>query len=287
MDSEMTNADIEFVYETPDVEDETYKQFEHVFQKFNQFNPDIQKTSSKKEDSNENKDESDPSNMQIVEASEPPAPLKPSKKKLKQEQRMSVVELKQKVARPELVEFHDVTAKDPILLLALKGTKNTVPVPRHWSSKRRYLQGKRGYEKPPFFLPDFIRQTGIMEMRDSNQEKDSAKSLKSKMREKIRPKVGKIQMDYQQLHDAFFKWQTKPKLTIHGDLYHEGKEFEKKFNMRPGELSEDLRKALGMPVGPGSEKFPPPWFNAMKRHGPPPSYPYLPRIETIYGNVEE
>ncbi len=28
------------------------------------------------------------------------------------------------------------------------------------------------------------------------------------------------------LHDAFFKYQTKPKLTHHGDLYHEGKEFE-------------------------------------------------------------
>lgn len=30
----------------------------------------------------------------------------------------------------------------------------------------------------------------------------------------------------QVLHDAFFKYQTKPKLTAHGDLYHEGKEFE-------------------------------------------------------------
>jgi hypothetical protein len=31
---------------------------------------------------------------------------------------------------------------------------------------------------------------------------------------------------FQVLHDAFFKYQTKPKLTHHGDLYHEGKEFE-------------------------------------------------------------
>jgi len=30
----------------------------------------------------------------------------------------------------------------------------------------------------------------------------------------------------QVLHDAFFKYQTKPKLTSHGDLYYEGKEFE-------------------------------------------------------------
>jgi splicing factor 3B subunit 2 len=30
----------------------------------------------------------------------------------------------------------------------------------------------------------------------------------------------------QVLHDAFFKHQTKPKLTNIGDLYYEGKEFE-------------------------------------------------------------
>ena len=33
--------------------------------------------------------------------------------------------------------------------------------------------------------------------------------------------MGKIDIDYQKLHDAFFKYQTKPKMTIHGDLYYE------------------------------------------------------------------
>jgi len=50
---------------------------------------------------------------------------------------------------------------------------------------------------------------------------EEQKTMKSKMREKVRPKMGKIDIDYQKLHDAFFKWQTKPKLTIHGDLYYE------------------------------------------------------------------
>ena len=45
------------------------------------------------------------------------------------------------------------------------------------------------------------------------------------MREKIRPKLGKIDIDYQKLHDAFFRWQTKPKVSIHGDLYYEVKFF--------------------------------------------------------------
>ena len=46
-----------------------------------------------------------------------------------------------------------------------------MPVPRHWSQKRKYLQGKRGLEKPPFKLPDFIEATGIGEMRQAYQEK--------------------------------------------------------------------------------------------------------------------
>jgi splicing factor 3B subunit 2 len=27
-------------------------------------------------------------------------------------------------------------------------------------------------------------------------------------------------------HDAFFKYQTKPKMSNHGDLYYEGKKYE-------------------------------------------------------------
>lgn len=42
----------------------------------------------------------------------------------------------------------------------LQALRNTVSVPRHWSQKRKYLQGKRGIEKPPFKLPDFIEATG-------------------------------------------------------------------------------------------------------------------------------
>ena len=63
--------------------------------------------------------------------------------------------------------------------------------------------------------------TGVMEMRQALEDKEDAKSLKQKTRERVRPKMGKLTIDYQKLHDAFFKWQTKPKMTIHGDLYYE------------------------------------------------------------------
>ena len=39
-------------------------------------------------------------------------------------------------------------------------------------------------------------------------------------------------------------------MTIHGDLYYEGKEFETRLReKKPGDLSDELRRALGMPTG--------------------------------------
>lgn len=65
-----------------------------------------------------------------------------SKRKLREMLRPSVADLKRRVDRPELVEAHDVTAADPEFLLELKSVPGTVPVPRHWGRKRKYLQGK-------------------------------------------------------------------------------------------------------------------------------------------------
>jgi len=153
----------------------------------------------------------------------------------------------------------------------LKSYRNSVAVPRHWCQKRKYLQGKRGIEKPPFELPPFIAATGISKIRQAMLEADEQRSSKQKQRHKMQPKLGRMDIDYQILHDAFFKYQTKPKLSRHGDLYYEGKEFEVKLKeKKPGHLSDELKAALGMPEG-----APPPWLINMQRYGPPPSYPNL------------
>ena len=65
-----------------------------------------------------------------------------------------------------------MTARDPFLLVKLKSYRNTVPVPQHWNSVRKYLVGKRGFVRAPFELPEFIRRTGIMELRGATQEKE-------------------------------------------------------------------------------------------------------------------
>ena len=191
-----------------------------------------------------------------------------AKKKLK---RLSISELKQLVAKPDAVEAWDVTADDPRLLVHLKATRNTIPVPKHWSQKRKFLMGKRGTEKPAFQLPEFIAATGIEKIRNAVMEKENAKRLKGKMKERMQPKMGKIDIDYQVLHDAFFKYQSKPRMSRHGDVYYEGKEHEAALRVkRPGQLSAELVAALDITNG-----GPPPWLVNMQRYGPPPSYPSL------------
>jgi splicing factor 3B subunit 2 len=67
---------------------------------------------------------------------------KMSRKKFKLLHRLSIAELKQLVKRPDVVEVWDVTASDPRLLVFLKSYRNSVPVPRHWCNKRKYLQAR-------------------------------------------------------------------------------------------------------------------------------------------------
>jgi splicing factor 3B subunit 2 len=194
-----------------------------------------------------------------------------SKKARKAQSMLSVAELKALVAKPEIVDWTDTSASDPRLLVHIKSYRNVVPVPAHWSLKREYLSSKRGVEKAPFSLPKFIQETGIAEMRDAVLEKAESASLKQKQRERVQPKMGKLDIDYQKLYEAFFRFQTKPELTRYGEVYYEGKEYETNLrHLRPGELSDELKDALNIPPG-----APPPWLINQQRFGPPPSYPSL------------
>ncbi|KAL9247112.1 hypothetical protein vseg_020577 [Gypsophila vaccaria] len=267
------HVEIKYVPEKADLDDALLEDFKDVFEKFSfkelegdeandkKVEADQEAAAKKKADSDSDSDEQ--------ESEQKEKGISNKKKKL--QRRMKIAELKQVCRRPDVVEIWDATASDPKLLVFLKSYRNTVPVPRHWCQKRKYLQGKRGIEKQPFQLPDFIAATGIEKIRQAYIEKEDSKKLKQKQRERMQPKMGKMDIDYQVLHDAFFKYQTKPKLTTYGDMYYEGKEFEVKLReMKPGTLSKDLKEALGMVEG-----APPPWLINMQRYGPPPSYPHL------------
>ncbi|XP_074271264.1 uncharacterized protein LOC141595190 [Silene latifolia] len=264
-------VEIKYVPEKADL-DGVFDDFKSVFEKFSFKELEVEGNAKKDEADQElaakKKADSD-SDEEEQESQQKEKGVSNKKKKL--QRRMKIAQLKQVCRRPDVVEIWDATASDPKLLVFLKSYRNTVPVPRHWCQKRKYLQGKRGIEKQPFQLPDFIAATGIEKIRQAYIEKEDSKKLKQKQRERMQPKMGKMDIDYQVLHDAFFKYQTKPKLTSYGDMYYEGKEFEVKLReMKPGTLSKDLKEALGMPEG-----APPPWLINMQRYGPPPSYPHL------------
>lgn len=178
--------------------------------------------------------------MPSEEEEEDEEAIEMSKRRQRKMNRLSVAELKRLVRKPEVVDWVDVSATDPKLLVEIKSHRNTIPIPPHWSQKRDYLQGKRGIEKAPFQLPSeltqvwpatltflpnlfvalgFIADTGIATQRDAVKEKEEGQTLKGKTRERVQPKMGKIDIDYQKLHDAFFKFQTKPPMTEFGELY--------------------------------------------------------------------
>uniref|UniRef100_A0A4W5Q257 Splicing factor 3b, subunit 2 n=1 Tax=Hucho hucho TaxID=62062 RepID=A0A4W5Q257_9TELE len=276
-------VEIEYVTEEPEIYDPNFIFFKRIFEAF-KLTDDVKKekekepekekeapTMVKRKGFEEETKDSDDSDDEI----RPDVP-KLSKKKLRRMNRLTVAELKQLVARPDVVEMHDVTAQEPKLLVHLKATRNTVPVPRHWCFKRKYLQGKRGIEKPPFELPEFIKRTGIQEMREALQEKKTCKAEW----DKIPPEMcANLVANYKKRLTSVIAnkgFATKFLISYTDLSLFQGKEFETRLKeKKPGDLSDELRIALGMPVGPNSHKVPPPWLIAMQRYGPPPSYPNL------------
>lgn len=202
--------------------------------------------------------------------------------------RAAIAVVKAYAPDPSIIEAWDVSADDALLLARLKATPNSVRVPPNWRSKRKYLQNKRGLEKRPLALPDYIIATGVPAVRDAQREKEDARSLKQRGREKMRGKVqqqhgaGNSDVDEARLRDAFFKFQTKPRLSGLGEVYYELKELEvDSSRMRPGFLSAELRSALGMTEtnstgdGGAGKDAPVPWLVGMQRWGPPPGWPGL------------
>ena len=221
-----------------------------------------QKKPEKKEDKDDSSSEYD--NLVLEEESR-----KKRKKRKKEEGNQALAELKAKAPYPEVVEPWDTNANDPELLIHFKCMPNTVPVPIHWAQNGKYLQSQRGKVRKPYNLPDYIEATGISRIRLI--EIPVHITLQQKTRRRMRPKLGRTDIDYQILYDAFFKYQTKKRLTKLGEIYYEGKEFDKRMRKyKPGKISKNLRAALGI-----SSTTIPPFVQNMQRYGPPPAYPFL------------
>ncbi|SOV83343.1 splicing factor 3B subunit 2, putative [Plasmodium reichenowi] len=268
------NDDTYVEYVEEDIDEALYENFEDVYKKFKlnskdgiekkEFSEQVQKPYFEDSESDDNDEEDEHRNSMKYKKNI-------SKKAKKLLKRPSVMKLKEFAPKPELVEVWDTTSSDPYFYVWIKCLKNSIPVPQQWCQKRKYLHGKRGIEKIPYRLPPYIQDTKISEIRQAIKEKEEQKSLKQKMRDRVRPKLHTMDIDYQTLHDAFFKYATKPKLVKFAEVYYEGKEFElKKKKFRPGVISEKLRNALNI-----EPNEPLPWLINMQKYGLPPSFPYL------------
>ncbi|GMM30475.1 U2 snRNP complex subunit [Martiniozyma asiatica (nom. inval.)] len=195
-----------------------------------------------------------------------------SKRQQRKLKSIPLADLKATAPNAIIIDWQDTTAPDPFFHVYLKTLHNSVPVPRHWSSKKGFLANKRG-ETNIYQLPPFIKATGIQEMR--NHELSADETLKQKMRQRVQPKSGGLDLDYKVLHDAFFKYQMKPPLLEYSELYYEGMDGldqltpKQVSKLKPGVLSQQLQKALGVSGG----KLP--WLEQMKIAGPPPDYPSM------------
>ncbi|KAM9895966.1 hypothetical protein OXX69_010827, partial [Metschnikowia pulcherrima] len=206
-----------------------------------------------------------------------------SKRQRRIREKIPISVLKSATSKPQAVEWYDADAPDPYMAVFMKTALNHVNVPSHWQQKKEYLSSKRGLERAPFQLPKYIANTGIAEMRNHD-----ADSLKKSQRDRVQPKMGRLDIDYQRLHDAFFKHQTKPRVLAFGEVYSEGREtsdqhLKEVARMRPGRISKALRAAVGMSE---NEAVAPPWITVMHELGKPPSYSHLiiPGLDVEYTN---
>ena len=156
--TEDDKIEVEYVGMEPELQDNPlFSEFEDIFKKFASpeeltgANGGVEEGAEESEGVKKETPEEDEEGEEDKENEQQESKL--SKRQMKKLNRLTVGELKQLVKNPDVVESVDVTAADPKLLCHLKAYRNTVPVPRHWSFKRRYLQGKRGIERPPFQLP--------------------------------------------------------------------------------------------------------------------------------------
>jgi splicing factor 3B subunit 2 len=123
-----------------DLDNPLFEQYKDIFEKFRE---QTEEEAATKDDDKPEIYYSDNDDISEEEDGQP----KISKKQRKAMSKLSVAQLKSMVARPELVEWTDVSSSDPQLLVAIKGGKNVIPVPTHWSLKREYLSIQAWYRE--------------------------------------------------------------------------------------------------------------------------------------------
>ena len=170
----------------------------------------------------ENSDDSDGGMDMDVDEDEAAPERVLSKKQRKRQARLTVAQLKQLVDHPEVVEDHDESL-DARLLVHLKSLRGTVPVPQHWSQSANTYRASKALSRVHMSCQRLLQPLGSPRCAKPSESRRMRRSS-SKSSVSVRPKMGKININYQALYDAFSGEMKKPHLTAHGEIYFEGKE---------------------------------------------------------------
>ncbi|GME71239.1 unnamed protein product [Ambrosiozyma monospora] len=213
------DIDEEIEIEVPEInsevlKDPSFSEFKNIFKKFEIVQPtnssetNVPETDkngelldSDNEDTKDKKDVDDRGESEDDDDSDDDDDdeTKMTKRQIKKKYHIPLSFLKAESSDPQLIGPTDADADDPRLFVYLKTLHNAVPIPKHWASKRAFLAGKKGFERPPFELPKFILDTGILEMRDTSGNKEDDTTLKQRMRERVQPKMGQLDIDFNKL----------------------------------------------------------------------------------------
>ena len=132
-----------------------------------------------------------------------------SARKRRKTEKPSLSQLKSQVPYPQIIEWYDCDARYPGLLASIKCTKNVIPVPSHWQSKKEYLSGRSLLGKRPFELPDIIKKTNIEQMRStlpqSGLDGQDEKSLKEDLKSKSAAENGRLGFGLQEVTRCVFQ----------------------------------------------------------------------------------
>lgn len=193
---------------------------------------------------------------------------------------ISLIDLKLYSNNPNLVSRKDLNAPFPFLLVKIKSDFNIVNFPFN-SETNGEIISRSSLNQSKYVIPPNVLLANISALKKIDFENQEKKIKKMKIGE-LSKAIIKINVDYQKMHDSFFKYDYEPKLSIYGEIFgnNNGKKNHDRFslskekifyNSENGIISNSLKKALGIEKFPNGQ-IPFPWIKKMRKFGLPPAY---------------
>eukprot|EP00477_Mikrocytos_mackini_P001257 GAHX01001343.1.p1 GENE.GAHX01001343.1~~GAHX01001343.1.p1 ORF type:complete len:281 (-),score=49.89 GAHX01001343.1:312-1154(-) len=187
-----------------------------------------------------------------------------------------ILDLKLASFDPSLVDIEDANSPCPIQNIKIKSSRYSTPFPSAWrlNSKTKLNSGR--YDRKEYVLPPNVAATGIQQLKKISLSLEELNKIKRAKIQTLNPIMGRINIDYKILHDAFFQFEYLPKFSGFGEIGGNSDTKTKNNATYPSKISDTLKRALNQ-SGPLK---PMPWINRMQKLGTPPAFidPEIPGV---------